>query len=101
VAAAPGLHRKTVYGWLKKYREGGRGALLARPEPGRLAGRRPLACGSRVLLPRLVSSWLRNAPISGASRSAMSSWMNVRPMLLCSSRVPAVDKSSARLTGRG
>ena len=35
VAAALGLHRKTVYGWLKKYREGGRGALLARPVPGR------------------------------------------------------------------
>jgi hypothetical protein len=30
VAAAPGLHRKTVYGWLKTYRDGGRGALLAR-----------------------------------------------------------------------
>lgn len=35
VAAALGLHRKTVYGWLKTYREGGRGALLARPVPGR------------------------------------------------------------------
>ena len=34
-AAALGLHRKTVYGWLKKYREGGWGALLARPVPGR------------------------------------------------------------------
>ena len=34
VAAALGLHRKTVYGWVKKYREGGRGALLARPVPG-------------------------------------------------------------------
>src|ERR1022692_5000263 len=35
VAAALGLHRKTVYGWLAKYREGGKGALLARPVPGR------------------------------------------------------------------
>jgi len=35
VAIALGLHRKTVYAWLKKYREGGRGALLARPVPGR------------------------------------------------------------------
>lgn len=35
VAAALGLHRKTVYGWLKTYRDGGRGALLARPAPGR------------------------------------------------------------------
>lgn len=35
VATALGLHRKTVYAWLKKYREGGRGALLARPVPGR------------------------------------------------------------------
>ena len=35
VATALGLHRKTVYGWLKKYRDGGQGALLARPVPGR------------------------------------------------------------------
>lgn len=35
VAAALGLHRSTVYGWLAKYRDGGRGALLARPVPGR------------------------------------------------------------------
>ncbi len=35
VAAALGLHRKTVYGWLAKYREGGKGALAARPVPGR------------------------------------------------------------------
>ena len=43
VAAALGLHRKTVYGWLKTYREGGRGALLARPRP--LNG--PLAAETR------------------------------------------------------
>jgi len=35
VAAALGLHRKTVYGWLAKYREGGIDALRARPVPGR------------------------------------------------------------------
>jgi len=35
VAAALGLHRKTVYGWLAKYREGGKDALTARPVPGR------------------------------------------------------------------
>lgn len=35
VAAALGMHRKTVYAWLKKYREGGQDALLARPVPGR------------------------------------------------------------------
>jgi transposase len=35
VAAALGLHRKTVYGWLAKYREGGKDALKARPVPGR------------------------------------------------------------------
>src|SRR5512135_3375809 len=35
VAAALGLHRKTVYGWLAKYREGGREALRAKPVPGR------------------------------------------------------------------
>jgi transposase len=35
VAAALGLHRKTVYGWLAKYREGGKDALKARAVPGR------------------------------------------------------------------
>ena len=35
VAAALGLHRKTVYGWLAKYREGGKDVLLAKPIPGR------------------------------------------------------------------
>jgi transposase len=35
VAAALGLHRKTVYDWLAKYREGGTDALRARPVPGR------------------------------------------------------------------
>jgi transposase len=35
VAAALGLHRKTVYAWLAKYREGGNDALRARPVPGR------------------------------------------------------------------
>ena len=35
VAEGLGLHRKTVYGWLAKYRDGGRGALLAKPVPGR------------------------------------------------------------------
>lgn len=37
VAQTLGLHRKTVYGWLAKYREGGKGALRARPVPGRPA----------------------------------------------------------------
>ncbi len=35
VAETLGLHQKTVYGWLAKYREGGKGALLAKPVPGR------------------------------------------------------------------
>lgn len=35
VAAALGMHRTTVYGWLAKYREGGTDALRARPVPGR------------------------------------------------------------------
>ena len=35
VAAALGMHRNTVYGWLAKYREGGREALKAQPVPGR------------------------------------------------------------------
>ncbi len=35
VAAALGMHRKTVYGWLAKARSGGREALAAKPLPGR------------------------------------------------------------------
>jgi hypothetical protein len=35
VADALGLHRKTVYGWLAKYREGGKDTLRARPVPAR------------------------------------------------------------------
>jgi transposase len=35
VAETLGLHRKTVYGWLAKYREGGKKALEAKPVPGR------------------------------------------------------------------
>ena len=35
VAAALGMGRGTVYGWLAKYREGGKDALKARPVPGR------------------------------------------------------------------
>ena len=35
VAGALGLSRSVVYRWLAAYRDGGRGALLARPVPGR------------------------------------------------------------------
>ena len=35
VAETLGMHRKTVYGWLARYREGGAEALRARPVPGR------------------------------------------------------------------
>ena len=35
VAATLGLARSTVFGWVAKYREGGRPALAARPVPGR------------------------------------------------------------------
>lgn len=35
IAQALGLHRKTVYGWLARYREGGADALSAKPVPGR------------------------------------------------------------------
>ena len=35
VALTLGLHRKTVYGWVAKYREGGRDALRAKAVPGR------------------------------------------------------------------
>jgi transposase len=35
VAQMLGLHRKTVYGWVAKFREGGKGALKAKPVPGR------------------------------------------------------------------
>ena len=42
VAETLGMHRKTVYGWLAKARQGGRDALLAKAIPGRppkLSGR--------------------------------------------------------------
>ena len=42
VAAALGMARGTVYGWLAKYRDGGQGALLARPVPGRPPRLKPL-----------------------------------------------------------
>ena len=35
VAASLGMGRGTVYGWLARYREGGKDALRARPVPGR------------------------------------------------------------------
>jgi transposase len=35
VAKTLGLHRSTVFGWVAKYREGGKDALRARPVPGR------------------------------------------------------------------
>jgi transposase len=35
VAASLGMGRGTVYGWLARYREGGKDALKARPVPGR------------------------------------------------------------------
>jgi transposase len=44
VAASLGMHRKTVYGWLAKYREGGDAALQARPVPGR----RPKLTGEQM-----------------------------------------------------
>lgn len=44
VALTLGLHRKTVYGWLAKYREGGTDALRARP----IAGRPPKLSGEQI-----------------------------------------------------
>lgn len=49
VAETLGLHRKTVYGWLAKFREGGRDALRAKPIPGRpskLSGSQIAGCMS-------------------------------------------------------
>lgn len=37
VAEPLGLHRKTVYGWLARFRKDGRDALLTKPVPGRLS----------------------------------------------------------------
>ena len=51
VAAALGLHRKTVYAWLAKYREGGKGTRWkAQPVPGL-----PPKLGGPQLLPRLYA----------------------------------------------
>ena len=44
VAAALGMGRGTVYGWLAKYREGGRDALKARRCPGGHRSCRPSRC---------------------------------------------------------
>ncbi|WP_072689514.1 helix-turn-helix domain-containing protein [Rhodococcus marinonascens] len=41
VAEVLGLHRKTVYGWVAKFRAGGWEALEAKPVPGRP----PIVCG--------------------------------------------------------
>lgn len=35
VADALGLHRSTVFGWVARFRSGGRQTLLAKPVPGR------------------------------------------------------------------
>jgi transposase-like protein len=73
VAAALGLHRKTVYGWLAKFREGGRDALVAKPVPGRppkLPGRRSPGCmrGSTVLTRRSSPSSSRCEPGTRCAR---------------------------------
>ena len=44
VALTLGLHRKTVYGWLAKYRQGGTDALRAKP----IAGRPPKLSGEQI-----------------------------------------------------
>jgi transposase len=41
---ALGMGRGTVYGWLAKYREGGREGLRARPVPGRAPSSRVSRC---------------------------------------------------------
>jgi transposase len=49
VAASLGMGRGTVYGWLAKYREGGKDALRARPVPGRpVPGRPPKLTGEQM-----------------------------------------------------
>src|SRR5512142_2241495 len=51
VAAALGLRRSTVYGWLAKFRRGGVEALRAKPVPGRP---RKLSAGQLSELYRLI-----------------------------------------------
>ena len=63
VAAALGLHRKTVYDWLAKYREGGKDALHARAVPGR-----PPKLGGPQLVPALCAD--RRARIRGRCSSS-------------------------------
>jgi transposase len=76
VAAALGLHRKTVYGWLAKFRDGGRDALVAKPVPGRppkLSGaqiaRVPKRCRSRSGEGGVVRRvWRKTYPTRTANR---------------------------------
>jgi transposase len=60
VAQTLGLHRKTVYGWVAKYREGGPDALRAKAVPGRpskLSGERIARLYALIVgrAPRLLS----------------------------------------------
>ena len=50
-----------------------------------------------------LMSWIRGRQDADrrVSPACPASRVNVRPTLLCSSRVPAVDKNSAGLAGRG
>jgi len=64
VADTLGLHRKTVYGWMARYREGRKDALRAKPVPGRPTklSAQQIARLYAVIVgadPRQLSSWVR------------------------------------------
>src|SRR3954452_19542125 len=63
VAASLGMGRGTVYGWLAKYREGGKDALKARPVPGR---RRKLSVDKLRRLSPLIAGAARGSWSSGS-----------------------------------
>ena len=69
------------------------GMLRAR-RIGRTSGsRRGGRCGCGRLLPRSCSRWVKNAPISGASRSSMSSSNGCLPVCACAKRSSSLNVS--------
>ena len=80
VAAALGLHRKTVYDWLAKYREGGR---AARP-----AGARPPAETRRAAAVPAVRADRRPGPAAAAVRFALWTREMIREVIAASSASP-------------
>src|SRR5918996_1893945 len=120
VAAALGMTRAAVYGWLAKYREGGLEALKARPVPGRpprLSGAqlqrlytlvvgndpRPVAVRVRVVDPRhgprAHSPGIRCGAVGG-QRGAAAAQARAVAAAAPVPRLPAEPRGGGALEGR-